>query len=1075
MRHFSSSSTLGRHDSNSSAAQQAAGARALLLGSVVLLSTALLGGCGGKRTTQIGGSAGDPGDVVAHPSPAIGSQTFVIDGNRRGEGSELKILGLSWGRLAAVADITGEIQNRDFVVGENIRTNSIYDVTTNAITDQTVVTIKFLAGTPEYQNAFFNLDANLTPMLPKGLGAGESGPYSMTPRNAAIVVRFDDLLDPRFDVDQWKDSYAGNLINAASGQIAKQVVKVRTGYPPVEPFETRVILDKNHGDLADYDGDGEPEFHSSRLIIASTVSAVESQASDPALPVNALGLPSSQLTIDPNLALIFPTQLNPSLGQTQLLVNATGHELSFASNGPVDATSGTADVVRSMRSGGATELTGDLNNGFLLDEQAPRLIGNISIQVGAAPVESSTIPGRFTLPTVMFVLPACSPTPKIGDVVTQGELQAEVVGFGSQSGSTILNLIVQVIAPLGGEPLQGPARLLTPFDPVQDYAPCFVRFSPNAGDPPNFDVSKVSQLILRFSEAMDPATLTPFDNYSVTRVDTDPTAHDYVIGRVVPSADLREFTFDHNEVPFAHQSGAAESYFMNLAAGTSGPTDLAGNPLQAGLPQVLFRLDPTEGTEINGGIAMRFDSQDELFADGFAELRNNQMLYDFQLERILPRPVTRFDVAADRNQPLPSVMTPFPTGVQTPLSPLGSKLQTIWRYCDLGMSINDETNMNIDIETLAWAPIGSSVVSDTYDQFRVILATAFKFPDEVLDTAGFPVWPQSGLVNAYASNFLDPVADPPALVHPRDLGYIVNPAKLFTASSGTTMLPFPLNQDIPSDQFRYYTWRDTAVLSKGGPLNGGVPPTSENTIFGLVPPDPKVYSPGQIPSVAMPLLMEYSCYPEDNALGLNAFDISLAVNSSSRPNFRAYSTGGYNSSGTPIPKNPDNQDTASGGFNPNANGAATPGTDNTFYIGEAGLVTRVSRIHTVWFDVTRGTGGALTGVSTATFAQPFLEPSPDEQPAGTSVVLAFRGATNITGLSGANPPDDITTNALNFDVYGDGSPGVPQLMDSGDPWKADISEINSAKYFQVRISFISNAASNKTAELRSMAFAYRQL
>jgi hypothetical protein len=175
----------------------------------------------------------------------------------------------------------------------------------------------------------------------------------------------------------------------------------------------------------------------------------------------------------------------------------------------------------------------------------------------------------------------------------------------------------------------------------------------------------------------------------------------------------------------------------------------------------------------------------------------------------------------------------------------------------------------------------------------------------------------------------------------------------------------------------------------------------------------------------------------------------------------------HNSSGNPVIKNPDTQDTATGGFNPAAGGQGTQGVDNSFYIGEAGLVTRVSRVHTIWFDTTE----SGSSVFSPTFAQPFLEPNPDQQPFGTSVVLAFRGATNISGLdTGGSPPDDITTNSLNLDFYGDAAAGTgtPSYIDGAGAWQSDITAINSSRYFQARISFISNAASSKTAELTSM-------
>ena len=37
--------------------------------------------------------------------------------------------------------------------------------------------------------------------------------------------------------------------------------------------------------------------------------------------------------------------------------------------------------------------------------------------------------------------------------------------------------------------------------------------------------------------------------------------------------------------------------------------------------------------------------------------------------------------------------------------------------------------------------------------------------------------------------------------------------------------------------------------------------------------------------IALPLLMEYRCFPDPTALGLNAFDVNLAINTSTRPSF----------------------------------------------------------------------------------------------------------------------------------------------------------------------------------------------
>ena len=62
--------------------------------------------------------------------------------------------------------------------------------------------------------------------------------------------------------------------------------------------------------------------------------------------------------------------------------------------------------------------------------------------------------------------------------------------------------------------------------------------------------------------------------------------------------------------------------------------------------------------------------------------------------------------AADRIHPVPGIMVPFTPGVQTPLSPLGSKMQAVWRYADFGWQVLDETLYNLDIVGLNWSPIG---------------------------------------------------------------------------------------------------------------------------------------------------------------------------------------------------------------------------------------------------------------------------------------------------------------------------------------------------------------------------------
>jgi hypothetical protein len=161
------------------------------------------------------------------------------------------------------------------------------------------------------------------------------------------------------------------------------------------------------------------------------------------------------------------------------------------------------------------------------------------------------------------------------------------------------------------------------------------------------------------------------------------------------------------------------------------------------------------------------------------------------------------------------------------------------------------------------------------------------------------------LNTVYSTNYLDSAEDPGTVIHSREKGYVVNPGDLFIGQgNGSNMIPFPANRDVPVDEFVYYTWRDTSLLGVGGNNGAGAILDIEDQILFGGGGTPPIYTPNNVPSVGLPLLMEFRCYVDTGALGLNAFDISLAVNSSARPNFRAFSTGGYNSNSDPVFKTP---------------------------------------------------------------------------------------------------------------------------------------------------------------------------
>ncbi|MCP4227653.1 MAG: hypothetical protein GY773_30270, partial [Actinomycetia bacterium] len=180
------------------------------------------------------------------------------------------------------------------------------------------------------------------------------------------------------------------------------------------------------------------------------------------------------------------------------------------------------------------------------------------------------------------------------------------------------------------------------------------------------------------------------------------------------SVDLQRFEFI-TDLPLAHQQGTPEPYWLTLSSGTFAPTDLAGNQLEQDFPSVEMTVDPNEFTEHNSGRVIRFTGVDEEppFGDeitGPLPEWGGQLLYDLSRQLIKPRPVIHFNVVADGSQPIVAAMGPFGPGVQTPLSGLGSRLQTLYRYCDFGWTLTDDSNHNLDVEGAYWSPTEGTVV-----------------------------------------------------------------------------------------------------------------------------------------------------------------------------------------------------------------------------------------------------------------------------------------------------------------------------------------------------------------------------
>jgi len=287
------------------------------------------------------------------------------------------------------------------------------------------------------------------------------------------------------------------------------------------------------------------------------------------------------------------------------------------------------------------------------------------------------------------------------------------------------------------------------------------------------------------------------------------------------------------------------------------------------------------------------------------------------------------------------------------------------------------------------------------------------------------------------------------------------------------------------------------VLATGGPGGAGIPldieqgnPLQLEREFGYVA------RRDQVPSFGLPLLMEFRCFPSNTGIGLNALDLSLAINSSAIPSFRSYTTGGINTSGDAVQRNPDEEVVARGGFNPSSN---PPGQrtnrpdDNGFYIGQLDTVTRISRVHSVWIN---------SNLPAPDYFDPIALPLASEQPLGTQVVIEYRGAHSFTiaDLDAVLGPTDealFPFDADRLNPYGDifvrlretnppsdedfyhvlGTTDFPGSIDyatGNDLWIDDIDTIDGAQFLQMRITFLNNILTGLNPELSAIAITYSE-
>ncbi len=1001
----------------------------------------LLAACGGGAAEGVG-PLGQPGSELPRP----GGGTFFLDDHRGGTRARLRLVEVLWGRLVDVHDVDehGRVRPepvfRDLVVREDVLSDGIdYRLETNPVTFRARLVVLRTKGAPGAEDGFEALLARatgpLSPVVPKGAAVVTPGPFSLVPRDATLVLRFDDLLDD----------------SAERARDLPELVRLVTGYPAARPFPARAFFDPNHGGVSG------GAFHSTRVLLDATVSEAEALDAPEPLAVNVVGLPASRLADGAaNCLLRLPTRVDFATGQFDVLRSLGGAPLADEDHGPLDTGAPTVDVVRAFRSGNE----GDLNQGYLFDFAPPRLVGGWRIEVLTARAGG---PGRWVV--ALEFANQCRSAPRVGHILELGGRFLEVVTEGFLDGQVYRELELLPIAgpaPDAASTLLGAGFLQLSYDPSLGVpAPCWLTVVPDTAQP-GVDLSSFASVRARFSEPLFPASVRGLDTFRMIRgrSGTQASARTLVVGSVGRSDDFREFSFTP-ALPLDNVSGT-ESYSFEIEVSLDGLRDLAGNTLPEPLPAFEWSMDPREPPQSNGGIALRFASLDEVAPPGRDDFRG-QMVWDEVREVVTGRPVEFASAPVDEFTGTLTIMAPFVPGVQTPLSPFGSKLQAVWRYADLGWAVRDESKYDLDVTGLSWSPRGGRVVSDFYPRFEMRLSHSRKLPDEQCTAVRGPAFWDSGLGEGsapFTDNLLTDSNAPQVVVHPDFLGYRVEQGDLFVNGNGVPMLPFPLNRG--GGQLVTYTWRDTSIQAVGAPGGTGVPMGIEVGAPLFLETDAgSLAGPSMVPSIGLPLLWEIRCFPTSGGIGVNPFRIRIACPLWPTPNFRAFSTGGINATGNSVTVDPALEEFPRGGYNPSSKPPGKPTTrvaDNSVYIGQLDYVVRVTRMHTAWMD---------TALAEPVYATPVVEPAARDRPLGTDVVLDFRGAHEFTD-AGLRPFD-----AQKLNTYGDFLGGTVSFHDDDPSWRGAISEVDGARFLQVRISFVADVEAGDVPEVDSLGIAFR--
>lgn len=930
---------------------------------------------------------------------------------------------------------------RDVVIGERIGVasdSSLYQLRRDPASGVEILEIRLPfedAPKSAFQRALAEARSATTPIPPTG--ARSVPPFALVPRDAAIELLYERPLDARA-LESLGAELRGGSIDGAT-------------HAPTESLAARLVWHSEQPRLLVLD----PSVSETDRTRVETERATGQRWNSARPLALTTGMPAGSGEGVANLAIV------PAAGAQPL-------------------------VFRTAPMG--------IGGGMLASTQPLQILGTQNIQISSVgdsdPLAHGDDQSRITF---QYSAPSCDLGASIGDSIQQGSQFAAITAVtASGGGSWTVD-----VAYLQAQPFSsGTAALTTAFDETDPNKAaktgCFVTIRPAPTAVPTTGVDPASTFRVKFSNAIDPASIDPLENLAiVTNPAKNPTTAgqlDTVVATATPADALGREILYAPKLPLPHQQGNSEAYDFYVLGGSKGVADVNGQHLGFSLTtfKVPFSVKISAPSNSSRNLTLRFDTVTE--GGGPAKVVNGQLTVPAP-GVISGRPPAHTVRYADPTQLTYGAMTALGTGVSGQLAPLGARLMTVYRHIDLGLSLASLRDLDLDVEGLAWAPAGGSIQNDFFPRIRIDAAHSRFHPDEVLDPLTLlPKYPASGLTeSSFVANIHDAANHPASTLV--DSPYTVNAANAFTAPSGIAMLPYPNFQQT-------YTWRDTSYAPNvaGAPHGVGVNPEQ---FFALQPGIPSPPSPIHItperpyvsfgaPSVALPLLFDFRTYPsnDQNTFGLNGFRAAIAVNSSVRPNFRVFSQGGINAQGIPVVVNPDTATAPTGGFSSPGGpggppGAVTPPGDSTVEFGRVDFAVRESRVYSHFLQMTS------SPASTPTFSDASVVIVAAS--AGSSKVkLSFRGATLATAGS--------VTDARCFDAYGHPYSsmvpvkGVFPTIPQPEPGLAigivpvgvtpvfgftdDLATLSGKRFLQLRITFENDIAQNLQPTLSAVGIAF---